>query len=38
MVDSMNLYKSLNISIGTVIKNPEPFKFVLEHLLTKQNV
>ena len=29
-------FKSLNISIGTVIKNPEMFKFVPDHLKTKK--
>ena len=31
----MNVYKSLNISIGTVMKNPEMLKFVSDHLKTK---
>ena len=31
MVDSMNSYKSLNINIGTVMKNPEMLKVVLDH-------
>ena len=37
MVDSeysANLYKSLNINIGTVMRNPEMFKFVPNHLKT----
>ena len=34
-VDIMNVYKSLNISIGTVMKNPEMLKFVSDHLKTK---
>ena len=38
MVDSMDIYKSLNISIGTVTKNPEMLKFVPERLKTKKNV
>ena len=38
MVDSMNICKSLNINIGTVMKNPEILKFVLDHLKTKQFV
>ena len=33
MVDIM---KSLNISIGTVMKNPEMLKFVPDHLKTKR--
>ena len=32
MVDSMDICKSLNISIGTVMKNPEMIKFVFDHL------
>ena len=36
MVDSMDIYKSLNINIGTVIKNPEMLKFVPDHLKTKK--
>ena len=38
MVDSMNICKSLNINVGTVMKNPEILKFVLDHLKTKQFV
>ena len=33
MVDSINIYKYLNIDIGTVIKNPE---FVSDHFKTKK--
>ena len=36
MVDSMDMYKSLNISIGTVIRNLEMLKFVPDHLKTKK--
>ena len=36
MVDSMSLYKSLNINIGKVIKNPEMLKFIPGHLKTKK--
>ena len=36
MVDSVDIYKSLNIYIGTVIKNPEMLKFVSDHLKTKK--
>ena len=36
MVDIMDVYKSLNISIGTVMNNPEMLKFVLGHLKTKK--
>ena len=35
MVDSMDIYKSLNINIGTM-KNPEILKFVPDHLKTKK--
>ena len=38
MVDSIDIFKSLNINIGTVIKNPEILKFVPDHLKTKKNV
>ena len=38
MVDSMNVYKSLNINIGTVMKNPEMLKFVPDHVKTKKCV
>ena len=31
----MDVYKSLNISIGTVMKNPEMLKLVLDYLKTK---
>ena len=33
MVDHMNMYKSLNISIGTVMKNPEMLKFVPDQVV-----
>ena len=36
MVDSMDFSKSINISIGTVMKNPEMVKFVSDHLKTKK--
>ena len=36
MVDSMDICKSLNISIEIVIKNEEMLKFVPDHLKTKQ--
>ena len=32
---STDNYKSSNISIGTIIKNPEMLKFVPDHLKTK---
>ena len=31
----MDVYNSLNISIGTVMENPEMIKFVPDHLKTK---
>ena len=36
MVDIMDIYKSLNISTGTVMKNPEMLKCVPDHLKTKK--
>ena len=36
MVDIMNIYKSLNISIETVMKNLEMLKFAPDHLKTKK--
>ena len=36
MVDIRGIYKSLNISIGTVMKNPEILKFVPDDLNTKK--
>ena len=38
MVDSMDIYKPLNVNIGIVMKNPEMLKFVLDHLKTKKCV
>ena len=35
MVDSMDIYKPLNINIVTVMKNLEIIKFVPDHLKTK---
>ena len=35
MVDIMDIYNSLNISIVTVMKTPEMLKFVPDHLKTK---
>ena len=32
----MDIYKSVKISIGTVMKNPEKLKFVLDHLKTEK--
>ena len=32
MVDIMDIYRSLNINIETVMKNPEVIKFVPDHL------
>ena len=31
-VDNMHIYKSLNINIGTITRNPEMVKFVSGHL------
>ena len=36
MVDIMDICKSLIISIGTVMKNPEMLQFVSNHLKTKK--
>ena len=39
MVDSeysMNIYKTLKKSIGTVMRNPEMLKIVTDHLKTKK--
>ena len=36
MVDSVDIYKSLNIDIGTVMRNPEMLKFVPDYLKTKK--
>ena len=36
MVDIMDIYKSSNISMGTVTKNPGVLKFVPDHLKTKK--
>ena len=33
---STNIYKYLNINIETVLRNPEMFKFVSDHLKTKK--
>ena len=38
MVDIADIYKSLNISIATVMKNPVMLKFVYDHLKTKKCV
>ena len=34
MVNIMDIYKSLNVSVGTVMKNPEMLKFVPDHFKT----
>ena len=36
MVDIMDIYKSFNISVGTVIQNPEMLRFVPDHLKKKK--
>ena len=33
---NMEIYKFVKASIGTVVKNPEMLKFVLDHLKTKK--
>ena len=33
---SVNIYKSVKISIGTIVKNPEMLKFVVDYLKTKK--
>ena len=38
MFNSMDIYKSSNISIETVIKNPEILKFVPDNPKTKKSV
>ena len=38
MVEVMDIYKSLDTSIGTVIKSLEMLKFAPDHLKTKKNV
>ena len=38
MVDSKDIYKSLNINIGTGMKNPEMLINVLDHLKTKKKM
>ena len=38
MVDSMDISKSLNITVAAVMRNPEMLKFVLDHLKTKKCV
>ena len=35
MVDIIDIYKSLNISIVTVMKNTEMLQFVPDHIKTK---
>ena len=32
MVNILDIHKSLNVSIGTVMKNPEMLKFASDHL------
>ena len=36
MVDIMDVCKSLDIKIVTIMKNPEILKFILGHLKTKK--
>ena len=35
MIDLMDIYKSLHITIETIMKNSEMLKFVPDHLKTK---
>ena len=35
---SMDIYKSVKISIRTIMKNQETLKFVSDHLKTKKHV
>ena len=35
---SMDVFKSVKISIRTVMKNPEMLRFIFDHLRTKKNV
>ena len=32
----MDIYKSVKVSIGTVMRNPDALKFIPDHLETKQ--
>ena len=36
MVNSMDIFKFLNISVRTVMRNPEMVKFVPDHFKTKK--
>ena len=36
MVARMDVYKSLNIIIGTIMENSERLKFLLDHLKTEK--
>ena len=36
MLDSMDIHKSLDINIGTVMKNPDMLKFAPEHFKVKK--
>ena len=36
MVDTMDIYKSLNTGIKTVMKNPKIIRFVSDHINTKK--
>ena len=38
MVGIMDIYKSFNIRIGTVMQNPEMLRFVPDHLFFKKCV
>ena len=36
MVDTIDIYRPLNIGIGKLMKNPEMLKFISDHLKTKR--
>ena len=38
MVDNMDIYKPLIISVRTVMRHPQMLKFVPDYLKTKKNV
>ena len=38
MVNITDIYMSLNISVGTVMKNPNMLKLIPDHLKTKKYV
>ena len=38
MIDIMDIHKSLDINVGTVMKNPEILKFGPDHLKLKKYI